>query len=290
MKTLFLILICFLFFPFSLHAQMPGMDMSKPASHKNKTPFEISARQTKTFSEEDLSALQAKNKNKIVGDHTIIIDQNDQQMVVTTGPVEDMLSYRIQGLRNPTIAMKPGTRLHIVFMNTDDDMHHDIRIGASQSPWTSSPDIAATVGSQRLDPVVEKKISAEEFTLTANESGSFSYFCSVKGHASGGMRGTVLVGGVVAHIRVVLAQPAIDVVVTHADQKVFQQWLVIFVLCYFDLEPRSRPTLRSDQIPGQAPQVVQLDRLTFIAVRIELDPTLLLQHSAVVPQRIETVA
>ena len=173
---------------------MPGMDMSKPVSHKNKTPFGISTQQTKTLSEEDVSALVAKNKNTIVSDHAIIIEQNDGEIVATTGPAEDMLSYRIQGIRNPVIAMKPGTQLHILFVNSDDDMHHDFRIGVSPSSWSSSPDITATTGTERLAPVLDKKISAEEFTITANESGSFSYFCSVKGHASGGMRGVILVG------------------------------------------------------------------------------------------------
>src|SRR5437764_299609 len=99
-------LLLFLFFPNLFHAQMPGMDMTKPASHKNKQPFEITARKSKSLSEEEVSALQAKqNKNKIIDSHLIIIDQNDAQIVITTGPAEDMFSYRIQGTRNPILAI-----------------------------------------------------------------------------------------------------------------------------------------------------------------------------------------
>jgi plastocyanin len=195
MKAIPIFLICFLLSPFSLRAQMPGMDMSKPASHKNSIPFELTTRKPKILSEEAISVFQGKQpKSRIVGDHAIVVDQNDAEVVVTTGPPEDMLSYRIQGIRNPTLAMKSGTKLRILFVNTDDDMHHDIRFGESQETWTSSPDTSKTVGTHRLDPTLDKKFSAEEITITASDSGSFSYFCSVSGHASGGMRGIIIIG------------------------------------------------------------------------------------------------
>ncbi len=163
MRTKIFILGAPLFLTTSVNAQMPGMDMSKPTLHKKKIPFEISGRQEKTLSEENVSDLLAKqNKNQIISDHAFITNDNESQVVVTTGPAEDMLSYRIQGMRNPILAMKPGTKLHIVFVNTDDGMHHDMRFGASPASWSSSPDITATVGTENLSPVLNKKIFMAE--------------------------------------------------------------------------------------------------------------------------------
>ena len=41
----------------------------------------------------------------------------------------DMLSYRVSGKRNPTLNFRKASTLKILFVNTDDDMFHDIRFG-----------------------------------------------------------------------------------------------------------------------------------------------------------------
>ena len=164
-------------------------------SHDHKAPFELTGQKLQSLSEEDLSASESRNpKYKIMDGHAIILDQPQAEVVIRTGPAEDMLSFRIQGIRNPILAMKPGTKLRILFVNVDDDMHHDIRFGESQDSWTSSPDTMSTVGTRRLPQALNNTFSAEEIVLTAKDSGTFSYFCSVKGHASGGMAGKIVVG------------------------------------------------------------------------------------------------
>lgn len=161
----------------------------------HKPVFELSDRKLQTLSEKELSASESRQpKYKIMDGHAIIIDQLQAEIVIRTGPAEDMLSFRIQGIRNPIIAMKPGTKLRILFVNVDDDMHHDIRFGESQDSWTSSPDTIGTVGTRRLSQVVTNTFYAEEIVLTAKDSGTFSYFCSVRGHAVRGMAGKIVVG------------------------------------------------------------------------------------------------
>ena len=119
-------------------------------------------------------------------------DQAD--IFVHTGPDEDMLSFRIQGLRNPTLIVKPGATLHFTFANTDDDMLHDIRFGTLQTAYPVTPSKDGTVGSDALPHKTDTSVSAETFTIVApTKPGAYSYFCSMKGHAKGGMFGKVVV-------------------------------------------------------------------------------------------------
>lgn len=189
-KTIFFFS-CLVLLPVSIYGQMEGMNMN--ASHRS--PFSLTRRVSKTFSEEDISSLETKQrKGKVIGEHAILFEQTPAEIMIRTGSAEDMLSYRIQGIRNPILALKPGTTVRILFVNTDDDMNHDIRIGKTPKSWTSSPDTSSTIGTHRLPPVQNNIFSAEEITISANDSGSFSYFCSVKGHASGGMTGRIVIG------------------------------------------------------------------------------------------------
>lgn len=118
----------------------------------------------------------------------------DINLVVHTGPEEDMLSFRVQGLRNPNLIVHPGATLHITFVNTDEDMFHDMRFGAMRSSFEKTPDVTGTVGSVQLAHSSEDVMNADVMTIKApSKPGKYAYFCSVKGHALGGMRGTILV-------------------------------------------------------------------------------------------------
>jgi hypothetical protein len=182
--------VSWLFCAHILFAQMPGMDMPKPTSEKHQ-PLEFKSGASKVISEKDLTDAEAnQDTGKGEVNHAIIYTQNSVQIVIRTGPPEDMLSYRILGIRNPTLIFKPGISIRILFVNTDDDMHHDIRFAKNH---LKSFDTLGTVGSKRLPPIENGKFSAEEITLIANDTGTFSYFCSVRGHAAGGMKGDILI-------------------------------------------------------------------------------------------------
>jgi hypothetical protein len=61
--------------------------------------------------------------------------------------------------------------------------------------FSPAPEIAATAGSARLVAKSEAGIiEAEEMVITTNDEGLFKYFCSVRGHAKGGMWGHIAVG------------------------------------------------------------------------------------------------
>ena len=97
-------------------------------------------------------------------------------------------------MRNPNLVVPSGAVLKILFVNSDDDMRHDARFGHVVKDFTDAPDIAETVGSNKLEPKSDELMQAEEIVIKANENGAYKYFCSVRGHAKGGMWGNILVG------------------------------------------------------------------------------------------------
>jgi Sulfocyanin (SoxE) domain len=125
---------------------------------------------------------------------TLTFTGTDVRMVAVTGPEDDMLSYRIQGLRNPTIVVPSGATVRVLFINTDGDMKHDIRFGTLPAIVPLAPETTGTAGTERLLAMAEDKtFQADEVVLKAVKDGSYKYFCSVKGHAKGGMWGNLLV-------------------------------------------------------------------------------------------------
>jgi hypothetical protein len=148
-----------------------------------------------TFKADDVTRAEAKKTvGKIEGSNLTFTDK-EIRLVVTTGPEDDMLSYRIQGLRNPTLVAPAGATLKILFVNGDDDMRHDLRFGKPAADFSITPDIAATVGSSRLEPKSDDEtMQAEEIVIKAGSMGAYQYFCSVRGHAKGGMWGNIAVG------------------------------------------------------------------------------------------------
>jgi len=61
--------------------------------------------------------------------------------------------------------------------------------------FAPAPDIAETAGTERLVAKSEDgTVQAEEIVLKAGEDGAYKYYCSVRGHAKGGMWGNIFVG------------------------------------------------------------------------------------------------
>jgi plastocyanin len=121
--------------------------------------------------------------------------ENEIYLIVKTGPEDDMLSYRIQGVRNPNLVVSDGATLKILFVNSDEDMPHDIHFGHVIADFGIAPSIAEAVGTNKLEHKAEDEtMQAEEIVIKPTEEGAYKYFCSVKGHAKGGMWGNIFVG------------------------------------------------------------------------------------------------
>lgn len=158
-------------------------------------PFTLVGSEKKTLKEADLATLE---KGQTVGkkDKTnLTFTEKEIRLLVITGPEDDMLSYRIQGMRNPTLVFPSGARFTIMFVNVDVDMRHDVRFGHATGVFPIAPEIAETAGTAKLASKAEDQtLQAEEVVIKANENGIYKYFCSVRGHARGGMWGNIAVG------------------------------------------------------------------------------------------------
>jgi len=127
---------------------------------------------------------------------TLTFTQPNVRLMAETGPEKDMLSYRIGGLRNPTFVVPKGAVLTVLFVNTDDDMAHNIRFGPAPAAY---PNMMAafeksSVGTPELAHKPEAVLHAEELTFRAPAApGAYAYFCTVRGHAQGGMTGKIVV-------------------------------------------------------------------------------------------------
>ncbi len=157
--------------------------------------FTLAGSEKKTLKYADLTKFKNEQTQGEKENSFLTFTATEIRLVVTTGPEDDMLSYRIQGVRNPTLVVPSGATLKILFVNTDLDMKHDLLFGDLAGPFALAPEVKNTAGSSRLIPQAEDEtLSAEELTIKAGENGQFTYFCSVRGHAKGGMWGNIAVG------------------------------------------------------------------------------------------------
>jgi rusticyanin len=158
-------------------------------------PFTMVSNERKTVKETELAALE-KDQTLAQKDKTnLTFTEKEIRLVVLTGPEEDMLSYRIQGVRNPNLVIPSGATLRILFVNVDTDMRHDVLFGHVTGDFPVAPETNSMVGSQKLTARTEDgTLQAEEVVIKASQEGAYKYFCSVRGHAKGGMWGNILVG------------------------------------------------------------------------------------------------
>ena len=157
--------------------------------------FTLVSSEKKTLKLDDLTKIEAQRTLGAKGTSDLTFTGTDLRLVILTGPEDDMLSFRIQGMRNPTLVVPAGATLKILFVNGDEDMRHDVRFGKVTGDFAAAPDAAETVGSTRLEPKTEEEVmQGEEIVLRAASTGTFKYFCSVRGHAKGGMWGNIAVG------------------------------------------------------------------------------------------------
>jgi rusticyanin len=176
-----------------------GLMLLQPATQvfaKDELPFHFTGVTAKQLTAAQLAAAETTRTEGVVGTekNTLTFTQNEIQLVVRTGPDDDMLSYRIQGLRNPTIVVPEMTTIKVLFINVDEDMSHDFRFGAVNPPFKAHPDVSKTAGSDQLLPEAEEVYNAQEFSYHVHSKSTFHYFCSVGSHAKGGMWGAVVVG------------------------------------------------------------------------------------------------
>ena len=119
---------------------------------------------------------------------TLTFRQKTVRIVAHSGPASDMLSYRIDGLKNPTLVVPAGATVRALFINTDDDMTHNLRFGLQHTGPGPS------VGTPNLPHKTATAFHAADMTLRVPaRPGTYYYYCTIPGHAPGGMFGTLIV-------------------------------------------------------------------------------------------------
>ena len=178
------------------HVALATLLFVLPAAAQQNAPFTLTSHLSKTLTAEELAQAETTQTSGVLSaDKTkLTFTAPTVHLIARTGPEDDMLSYRIQGARNPSLIVPTGAVLDITFVNTDEDMPHDLHFGAAQTPFPIAPDTTNAVGTSKLPHQQNDQFSGEQISIRANSDGAYRYFCSVRGHAKGGMFGTILVG------------------------------------------------------------------------------------------------
>jgi rusticyanin len=169
--------------------------LATSAAAKAHSPFTLVSSEKKTIKAAEMILLQ---KGQTIGTKLgtqLAFTESTVRLVIFTGPEDDMLSYQIQGMRNPTLVVPTGVTMRILFVNVDQSMRHDVRFAHMMPPFDVAPAIDESAGSTRLTAKAEDgTVQAEEIVIKANSKGEYVYFCSVRTHAKGGMWGNIAVG------------------------------------------------------------------------------------------------
>ena len=160
------------------------------SGYAQKAAFTVTEMHRQTVTKAQLTTLEnAEPKPMTTTDGKgIVLMGAPGSLLVTTGPEDDNESYRIHGIRNPALVLRAGTTVHLLFVNTDGDAPHDLRIGN-----VKPPDTAGTVGTVRLERANGDTFSAEAITIRALTPNRCIYYCSVGSHARNGMQGAIIV-------------------------------------------------------------------------------------------------
>lgn len=159
------------------------------------TAFSLVSSEKKAVRADDIAAFEKTITRGKVDGTVLTFSEKEITLAVLTGPEDDMLSYWIQGVRNPTLVVPTGAKLNILFVNKDVDMRHDVRFGHVVGDFTLAPEIELTAGTAKLAAKSDgEMMQAEQIVIKANDDGMYKYFCSVRGHAKGGMWGNIAVG------------------------------------------------------------------------------------------------
>jgi hypothetical protein len=126
---------------------------------------------------------------------TLNFRQKSVRLVFHTGPETDMLSYRVSGLRNPTLVIPRGATIKALFVNNDGDMLHNVRFGVKPTSLSDGTALLKqSVGVAPLPHIGGSTLHGAEMVIKAPaQPGKYAYFCTVRGHAPGGMWGVIQV-------------------------------------------------------------------------------------------------
>ncbi|APA97805.1 plastocyanin/azurin family copper-binding protein [Nocardia seriolae] len=150
-------------------------------------------------SEEDATRLGAQTPIDAAVDpsrNSITFIGPDVRLVVLASPVMPAEDFRIVGLIDPTITVPEGARVHMQFINADDDMAHGLMVTRDPFPMMMTSPAFRGAEVTALGDAGIAGMHTQTIDFTADVPGSYRYVCPVPGHAEKGMSGAfVVVGG-----------------------------------------------------------------------------------------------
>ena len=133
--------------------------------------------------------------------HSITFSGASVRLVVLAGPAGGPNeTFRIAGMVDPVVVVKPGARVSIQVVNADPDTAQGLVItasgtGSARMPMlTASPAFTGSAVWFLGDPT-SAGMHAATLSFTASTPGTYRYLCPVPGHAQEGMTGTFTVSG-----------------------------------------------------------------------------------------------
>lgn len=131
--------------------------------------------------------------------HRILFRTADVRLAVLGSPGgQPDQTFRIAGMVNPTIEVPRGATIHVTFVNGDPDMPHNFVVTRAAPPFGYGAMMQAPVAfpgaaTPILAPAATTSWPAAETSFVANATGTFTYLCTVPGHAQQGMYGRLVV-------------------------------------------------------------------------------------------------
>lgn len=162
----------------------------------HESPFKLVGSKTVKVTDNSLKKAEKSSSKAAIGKDkkSISFVGKTVRLVVHTGPEEDMMSFRIRNLRNPSITVARGATLKVLFVNTDGDMLHNMRFTADKAPFDTKMGNDGSSGSTSLKPKSGKTYSGQEMVVKVpSKPGTYTYVCTVAGHAAAGMYGRIIV-------------------------------------------------------------------------------------------------
>jgi rusticyanin len=133
--------------------------------------------------------------------HSITFSGASVRLVVLASPAGGPNeTFRIAGMVDPVVVVKPGARVSIQVVNADPDTAQGLVITASGTGSQRMPMLTASpafTGSAVwfLGNPTSAGMHAATLSFTASTPGTYRYLCPVPGHAQEGMTGTFTVSG-----------------------------------------------------------------------------------------------
>lgn len=133
--------------------------------------------------------------------HRIVFAGSDEPIDVVGSPVGQRdETFRIGSLVDPTIVVPEGSAVHIAFVNADPGMSHNFVLTSATPPFAyeammQAPPAFPAATTALLAPLSGNVAQRMDTSFVATAAGTYTYLCTVPGHAQRGMYGRFIVEG-----------------------------------------------------------------------------------------------